>query len=94
MLTQPPGTAFASGQFNHVPVISGSNHDEYRLFVALNFDYRGNPLTDADYPAATLRYWDCLDRPVRCVRSGPVPAEQLSAASGCSRAHLWRWGPG
>ncbi len=52
VLTQPPGAAFASGQFNHVPVISGSNHDEYRLFVALNFDYAGHPLSDADYPAA------------------------------------------
>ncbi len=53
VLTQPPGAAFFSGQFNHVPVISGSNHDEYRLFVALNFDYAGHPLQDADYPAAT-----------------------------------------
>jgi len=53
VLTQPPGAAFTSGQFNHVPVISGSNHDEYRLFVALNFDYQGHPLSDADYPAAT-----------------------------------------
>jgi para-nitrobenzyl esterase len=53
VLTQTPGTAFASGQFNRVPVMSGSNHDEYRLFVALNFDFQGNPLTDADYPTAT-----------------------------------------
>ena len=35
VLTQSPGTAFASGQFNQVPVIEGSNHDEWRLFVGL-----------------------------------------------------------
>lgn len=61
VLTQPPGSAFASGQFNHVPVISGSNHDEYRLFVALNFDYAGHPLSDAGYPAATAAL---LERPL------------------------------
>ncbi|MCG3751961.1 carboxylesterase/lipase family protein [Amycolatopsis sp. Poz14] len=34
-LTESLATAFASGRFNQVPVINGSNHDEYRLFVAL-----------------------------------------------------------
>jgi para-nitrobenzyl esterase len=32
------GTALATGQFAHVPVIQGSNHDEWRLFTALDFD--------------------------------------------------------
>jgi para-nitrobenzyl esterase len=31
VLTQSLKTAFASGQFNRVPVINGSNHDEWRL---------------------------------------------------------------
>jgi para-nitrobenzyl esterase len=31
-------TALATGQFHHVPVIQGSNHDEWRLFTALDFD--------------------------------------------------------
>jgi para-nitrobenzyl esterase len=56
VLTQTLGAAFASGQFNHVPVMSGSNHDEYRLHVALGFDYRGTPLTDADYPPAVAAF--------------------------------------
>jgi para-nitrobenzyl esterase len=56
VLTQPPGSAFASGQFNRVPVISGSTHDEFRAFVALGYDYLGNPLTDADYPAAVAAF--------------------------------------
>src|SRR5580698_4830813 len=33
VLTQAPDTAFQSGQFNRVPVINGTNHDEYRYFV-------------------------------------------------------------
>jgi para-nitrobenzyl esterase len=43
--------AIASGRFNHVPVIEGTNHDEDRLFVALFFDLQGNPVTAAQYPA-------------------------------------------
>ena len=38
------GTALATGQFNHVPVIQGSNHDEWRLFVALDFDLTIGPI--------------------------------------------------
>ena len=52
LLTQTPGQAFASGQFNRVPVISGSNHDEDRLFVADEYDFSGNPLTNDEYPDA------------------------------------------
>lgn len=43
------GPALAAGTFNRVPVLQGSNHDEWRLFVALDFDLLGNPLTDATY---------------------------------------------
>ena len=45
ILTQTPSAAFASGEFNQVPVISGGNHDEYRLFVAEGYDAVGKPLT-------------------------------------------------
>lgn len=58
ILTQTPGAAFASGQFNQVPVISGGNHDEYRLFVADDFDAQGSPLTNAEYAAATAAVFD------------------------------------
>jgi para-nitrobenzyl esterase len=30
VLTEQLATAFATGKFNKVPVIDGSNHDEYR----------------------------------------------------------------
>jgi para-nitrobenzyl esterase len=36
LLPQSVDTALQSGQFNRVPVTNGSNHDEWRLFVALN----------------------------------------------------------
>jgi para-nitrobenzyl esterase len=43
--------AFASGQFNHVPVVMGTNHDEFRLFVALLFELPNGPITPDQYPA-------------------------------------------
>lgn len=57
VLPQSIDTALASGAFNHVPVINGSNHDEWRLFVALNDVFAGIIPTPANYPqvvAATL----------------------------------------
>jgi para-nitrobenzyl esterase len=53
-----PTAAFSSGQFNRVPVISGGNHDEWRQFVADQYDATGHPLTDeADYEAAVDALW-------------------------------------
>jgi para-nitrobenzyl esterase len=58
LLTQTMSAAFASGQFNQVPVISGTNHDEYRLFVALDYDLVGNPiLTSTEYDTAVTTLW-------------------------------------
>jgi para-nitrobenzyl esterase len=58
LLTQTMGAAFASGEFNQVPVISGTNHDEYRLFAALDYDLVGNPiLTSAEYDTAVTTLW-------------------------------------
>jgi para-nitrobenzyl esterase len=56
VLTQQLRTALTSGNFRHVPVIDGSNHDEWRLFVALA-TFEGHPVTTANYQpmiAATL----------------------------------------
>jgi para-nitrobenzyl esterase len=44
------GEAFEKGQFNRVPVIVGSTHDEYRLFLPLFFDFVSGPLTPELYP--------------------------------------------
>ncbi|MGD0824206.1 MAG: carboxylesterase family protein [Terriglobales bacterium] len=53
LLTQTMDQAFGSGEFNQVPVISGTTTDEYRLFVAEDYDLQGNPiLTSDEYTAA------------------------------------------
>jgi para-nitrobenzyl esterase len=41
------GTALATGAFHRVPVLQGTNHDEYRLFTALDFDLLGAPITNS-----------------------------------------------
>jgi|tagenome__1003787_1003787.scaffolds.fasta_scaffold20971869_2 para-nitrobenzyl esterase len=48
VLKQSIKTALASGQFNRVPVVIGTNHDEWRLFVA-GFELLGAKVTAANY---------------------------------------------
>jgi para-nitrobenzyl esterase len=48
VLTQTLRAAFASGQFNRVPVINGTNHDEQRLFAG-QAELAGQPVTAANY---------------------------------------------
>src|SRR5208337_144987 len=58
LLTQTPTAAFADGRFNRVPVISGTNHDEYRVFVAEEYDAVGNPIdTLGLYDEAVTALW-------------------------------------
>ncbi|HVT67704.1 MAG TPA: carboxylesterase family protein, partial [Trebonia sp.] len=49
VLPRSIGTALASGQFNHVPVVLGTNRDEYRLFVGLAEAEGDPPVTAANY---------------------------------------------
>jgi para-nitrobenzyl esterase len=48
VLPESLGTAFATGNFNRVQIINGTNHDEWRLFVALS-ELEGAPVTAANY---------------------------------------------
>jgi para-nitrobenzyl esterase len=48
VLPQTLRTAFTTGNFNRVPVINGTNRDEWRLFVALS-ELAGNPVTASNY---------------------------------------------
>jgi para-nitrobenzyl esterase len=48
VLPESLGTAFATGTFNRVPIINGTNHDEWRLLVALS-ELAGNPVTASNY---------------------------------------------
>jgi para-nitrobenzyl esterase len=52
LLTQTPGAAFAGGTFNRVPVITGTNHDEFRFFVARDFIFKTGLVTVVGYPGA------------------------------------------
>lgn len=52
VLTLSIGPALATGQFNRVPLINGTNHDEWNLFVAQDFDLAGAPVNAATFTAA------------------------------------------
>ena len=54
LLPLPFDTAFKTGQFNHVPSIQGTNHDELRWSVAFGYDLSGAPATEADYENTIL----------------------------------------
>jgi para-nitrobenzyl esterase len=51
VLPQSIGTALATGQFSHVPVIIGTNHDEWRTFVGQDLVGGAPPVTAANYVA-------------------------------------------
>ena len=55
VLPRTPGAAFASGEFNRVPVIAGTSHDDYRFVVAIEYNFGPGPLTPAEYPGAVAR---------------------------------------
>jgi para-nitrobenzyl esterase len=48
VLTQSIGTALASGDYEHVPMLNGTTRDEERLFTAL-FELQGAPVTAENY---------------------------------------------
>jgi para-nitrobenzyl esterase len=64
LLTQAPGAAFASGEFNQVPVISGTNHDEWRIFVAEETDGGAELANLADYDFAVTALWTSALAPI------------------------------
>ncbi len=51
VLPRSIGTALATGQFSHVPVIIGTNHDEWRSFIGQDQLYGAPPVTAATYVA-------------------------------------------
>jgi para-nitrobenzyl esterase len=84
LLTETPAQAFASGNFNRVPVIAGTNHDEWSLFVAEQYDANGNPiLTEPEYDAATIALWGPVLGPiVEVVYPYAPPGGQVLTRSG------------
>ena len=84
-LTQTLTSAFADGQFNRVPVINGSNHDERRLFVA-EAALEGYPVTVADYQGMISAELGVSPQSAAVIAAQyptstyPNPSEALSAA--------------
>ncbi|MBI2771929.1 MAG: carboxylesterase family protein [Burkholderiales bacterium] len=64
VLPQSAKGAVTSGSFNKVAILQGTNHDEGRLFAALGFDLRGNPLTVASYTALVNQMFGPAAAPV------------------------------
>ncbi len=85
LLTETPAQAFADGHFNQVPVIAGTNHDEWRIFVAEQYDANGNPiLTNAEYDTAVTALWmnPLLVSLVEALYPWAFPGGQVLGASG------------
>lgn len=85
VLPQTIRAAIESGQFNRVPVVQGSNHDEWRLFVALNIELPTGPITPERYPGtigATLGIPEAATAPFVAeypLDRYPSPGEALGA---------------
>ena len=71
VLTTSVGAAFTSGNFNQVPIIEGSKHDEWRLFVAQTEAATHVPLSAAAYPANLAGFG--------AVQVPPIPAATMLA---------------
>jgi para-nitrobenzyl esterase len=71
VLTRPLKTALASGDFTHVPVMDGSNHDEWRLFVALSI-FAGHNVTAANY-VAMIASTLMVSRSIAAIIAGQYP---------------------
>ncbi len=87
VLTRSITQAFTDGLFNRVPVIEGSNHDEFRFFLAENELAGGRPLTASGYEAAiaaTLQLTSATARTVATeypLSSYASPSVALGAAA-------------
>lgn len=52
LLTRPIADSLKAGEYNRVPVVNGTNHDEGNLIAAFMFDLSGEPLAAGDYDKA------------------------------------------
>ncbi|MGH7778932.1 MAG: carboxylesterase/lipase family protein [Candidatus Binataceae bacterium] len=78
LLTQTIGAAFTSGEFNQVPLISGTNHDEWRLFVAEEFAGGNLLATLTEYQNAELALWGAALAPTLDILYPDSPANDVN----------------
>ncbi len=82
VLTQTIGAALQSGQFNRVPVMEGSNHDEWRLFVAMYFELVTEvPTSDANYAARVSASFGGLLAGPTAIIVGQYPTANFASPS-------------
>ena len=74
VLPETQGTAFATGNFNRVPIINGTNRDEWRTFVAFD-ELFGNPVTAANYQSM-------ISSTLSGYLAAPVPAAVAAIIAG------------
>jgi para-nitrobenzyl esterase len=82
VIPRQPAEAFATGQFNKVPLINGSNHDEGTLFVAFS-----EPQTPAQFEQRTRqRAGKAADRILEAypLKNYPTPTQAAAAIVGDS----------
>lgn len=76
VMTSAVGDALKAGTYQKVPIIEGSNHDEYRLFVGLNeltpLDHPAGPLTAANYVMSMTSLFGEQAGPALAVLYDPV----------------------
>ena len=84
ILTINMGEAFATGNFNKVPVISGNNRDEQTWFLGMTELNSGTVLTAANYPAAVTTAFGAVVGPQVLTQyplsNYPNPSNALAAA--------------
>lgn len=49
VLPDSPPEAIRAGRFHRMPVLAGATRDEHRIFVGMNYDAAGKPLTERQY---------------------------------------------
>src|SRR6516164_4679492 len=74
VLPETLGTAFATGNFNRVPIINGTNRDEWRTFIAFD-ELFGNPITAANYRSM-------ISSTLSGYFAAPVPAAEAAIIAG------------
>jgi len=92
--------AFTTGAYAHVPVLTGSNHDEWRWSVANAELVSGKPLTDERYPTALAAFYGAAAAPLivaeYALDAFPSPSVALGTAEtdgymACGTLKLATW---
>jgi para-nitrobenzyl esterase len=91
LLPLSPDRAFATGRFNHVPIIQGTTRDEHRLFTAAIETATGQVTTPASYRDEVHTLFDQQDAERILAR---YPVEQFHSAGEALSAVVtdWAWG--